>query len=250
MNAGTLSVTGSLTATSAVSVASRATLGGLGSRVRRRHGIPGGTITGGAAGTGSLTLNGGLTFGGTGTVNVSTIANYTTNAAVNVTQTNGLTTAGTVTLMLTGAAPVGTGTAHLIEYAGTVQGTGLSSFVLNTSGITGLGARATLTLDTSVANFVNVNYSVDHPVWTGALNGLWSTATQSAPKNWVLASNSATTTDFISGDAVVFDDTATGTTTVTLNGSDVTPGSVQFNNSAKNYTLNGTNAITARRTSA
>ena len=110
--------------------------------------------------------------------------------------------------------------------------------MLNTSGITGLGARATLTLDTSVAT-VNVDYFVDHPVWSGALERTMEHSHGVGVKNWVLASNSATTTDFITGDTVVFDDTATGTTTVTINGADVTPGSVQFNNSAKNYTLTG-----------
>ena len=52
-------------------------------------------------------------------------------------------------------------------------------------------------------------------------------------------------TDFLSGDTVLFDDSVgtAGTTSVTLNNGNVTPGSTTFNNNLYNYTLSGTAGI-------
>ena len=56
--------------------------------------------------------------------------------------------------------------------------------------------------------------------------------------NWVAASNWRATT-YMAGDAVVFDDTATGTTTLSLTAANVIPDSVQFDNTNLVYTLQG-----------
>ncbi len=67
-------------------------------------------------------------------------------------------------------------------------------------------------------------------VWNGNVNGTWDKTTA----NWQGAKV------FVDGDAAVFDDTAAGTTTVTISGT-VTPGSagVLITNAAKPYTLAG-----------
>ncbi len=67
--------------------------------------------------------------------------------------------------------------------------------------------------------------------WTGTQSGNWNTA----DVNWHdINSNPAVYAD---GSGVVFDDTATGTTTVDISGSNVAPASVTFSNSVLNYTL-------------
>ncbi len=73
----------------------------------------------------------------------------------------------------------------------------------------------------------------DFPKWSGAVNGSWDAATQ----NWRLASSGSATTYF-QGDNVLFDDTATGTTSINLP-SAVNPNTVTFNNNALTYTLSG-----------
>jgi autotransporter-associated beta strand protein len=83
---------------------------------------------------------------------------------------------------------------------------------------------------------------VDFPVWSGTLSAEWSTATLSNPKNWVLNSSSATPTDFLPNDRVLFNDSATRTT-IDISSGDVTPARVLFENSTKNFTLTGTNGI-------
>ena len=130
-----------------------------------------------------------------------------------------------------------------MQYSGSLHGTGSSAFVLNTSGVAGLGSRALLSLSFSNAGYVDLKYSLDHPVWSGAGDGNWitsSSATATGVTNLVLASNTSTATNFIQGDAPVFDDTAgTGTTTVKINAANVAPSSVIFNNNSLNYTLTG-----------
>ena len=77
--------------------------------------------------------------------------------------------------------------------------------------------------------------------WTGASSNVWSTGVIAAPKNW-LGTNSAAA-DYPQGAGVFFDDTATGTTSVNISAADVTPDVVVFNNSTKNYTLEGSFGI-------
>ena len=60
-----------------------------------------------------------------------------------------------------------------------------------------------------------------------------------------MASNPSTATNFIQGDAAVFDDTAgTGITTVNVSAGNVSPASVTFNNNSLSYTLTGAFGIT------
>src|SRR6185436_10088517 len=80
----------------------------------------------------------------------------------------------------------------------------------------------------------------DNPVWTGIVNGNWTTNTITPDgggnKNWKLQT-AGTPTDFLTGDAVLFDDSAAGTTSVNISDANVAPSSMIFNNSTKNYTI-------------
>ncbi|MEO5712092.1 MAG: autotransporter-associated beta strand repeat-containing protein [Luteolibacter sp.] len=232
INAGTLVVNGSLASGSAVSLASGATLTGTGT--------VGGTVTvanasaatiiAGNGTSGTLTL-GNLVLSGAGTIRIGTLSNYTSISALNVTGTltlNGA--AGAVSLAL----PAGTlseGTYHLIGSSLT----NLTGFTV--TGAT-LGARQ---LSQLVNNAGKIDYIITgaNPYWTGALGSEWSTATLAAPKNWALAASQ--TTDFITNDAILFDDRATSTTVNIA--ANVSPNVVSFANSTKNYTLQGTAGI-------
>jgi autotransporter-associated beta strand protein len=74
------------------------------------------------------------------------------------------------------------------------------------------------------------------PIWTGLQNGNWTTTVIPDPKNWKLQT-AGTPTDFITGDTVIFNDTATGTTSLNVFDANVSTTSVTFNNSSLNYTV-------------
>ncbi len=135
VNGGKLYVN-STDSSSAITVAGGATLGGSGATTATALVADGGAIEAGFSGSGSLAL-GGLKFNNTGTINVANFANYSTSAAVTV-GSAGLTTSGALTIALNGPAPVGSGIAELLQYSGSIHGTGSSAFALNTSGVTGL----------------------------------------------------------------------------------------------------------------
>ena len=107
----------------------------------------------------------------------------------------------------------------------------------------GLGARQ---VSTPVLNGSNIALLIggDTPKWTGAASGVWSTTAVGTPFNWKLQT-AATNTEFLANDQVIFDDTATGTTSITINDATVTPASFTFNNLTKNYTISGANGITS-----
>ena len=94
--------------------------------------------------------------------------------------------------------------------------------------------RLTRTLSL-VGDTLTATLGVDRSVWTGATNGLWDTQTTG---NWQLQSNPAVSNAFFTvGDCVLFDDTASGPTTITAAG--INPALINFDNSALNYTLSG-----------
>ena len=186
----------------------------------------GGTITAGTAGAGTLTVSGGnLTFAGTGTVNIGTVANYTSTAAVNVTGALALNGgAGAVTINIS-AASVASGVYLLLGFdSGTVT---TGDFTLGTNPV--LGGRL-------VVNGNNLDYVVsdDSPKWTGAEFRMDHPDRQRA-SNWKLVT--ARHGDRLSEGTtpVLFDDSATGNTSVNISTANVQPDSVTFNNSTLNY---------------
>jgi fibronectin-binding autotransporter adhesin len=176
-------------------------------------------------------------------LNVGNISAYTSTAAVDVTQSGGLTWDGQLTVSLYGVAPVGTGTATLIRYSGNVGGV---SYTMGTNTLTTPRSYYTLgTSSDSTYKYLILVYGSDYPYWTGLAGdgGVWSTGTTTTNKNWKLVS-AGTKTDYIDGDTVLFDDRVnSGTTsfaaTVVL-GQNVGPAGVTFNNSGSvSYTLTG-----------
>ena len=262
VNVGSLLVNGSLAAGSAVSIGGSGTLGGSGTVNGTVAVASGGTLTGSgsvngavavasggkiAAGTGAttLTLAGGLTLGTAG--GDTSIFNITPRTAgltpsLNITLNNGFVAnggAGTSTINILGAAPA-LGTYTLINYLGTLGGNGFGSLTLGT-----LPSRVLASLvDNSGSTSIDLNVTgVDSARWSGGVGSEWSTANIGGSKNWVLNSNGVTSTDYISGDTVVFDDTAT-TPAVDIGVANVTPASVVFDHTSKDYTLTGAGKIT------
>jgi autotransporter-associated beta strand protein len=100
-----------------------------------------------------------------------------------------------------------------------------------------LNARQTVSINGSTSGVVNVVVSGEEQTrsWNGNVaGGAWNVG---STNNWQQGDQL-----FRDLDRVVFDDSATGTTTVAVNGSRF-PGSVTFNNSSKSYTLTGSGGI-------
>jgi fibronectin-binding autotransporter adhesin len=232
---GKLTVAGALDAASAVTVSGSGVLTGNGSVNGAVTVNPGAAISVGNAAAGEISL-GSLTFPTTGTINVAELDKYggfkTPIFLANNLVANG--GAGSITVNLP---PVilAAGIYNLVEVDGTINATA-SQFALGTAPALGNRQSGAIKID---SGFVVYEVSGINPIWTGSGNGQWTTAVQS-PKNW----KTNVATDFINGDGVTFNDTAPGSTTVTLAGT-VVPSSVLFNHStAKDYSLTGAGAIT------
>ena len=84
--------------------------------------------------------------------------------------------------------------------------------------------------------------NVDAPKWTGIVNGNWDINTTS---NWLSGFSGLPTTyqeTGSAGDAVLFDDSAAGTTAVILT-TDLSPAAITVNNSTKSYSFSGTGRL-------
>ncbi len=211
VGAGTLAVTGRLTGNGGIIVSNGAAL------VVKANGAT--AVIPNAA---SLTL-------GTGGATTLTVSNFTgnTTAPINVTS---LTASGTVSVNLLGNPPLG----HypLIDYTGAIGGSGYAAFVLGT-----VPSSIFVTLSNDTANSsVDVVVATNTLLWSGAVNGIWDIATTA---NWTRAGASST---FNSTATAQFDDTASGSTAVTL-GTVISPSGVNFANSAKNYLITGNGSI-------
>jgi hypothetical protein len=76
-----------------------------------------------------------------------------------------------------------------------------------------------------------------------AVNGvIGATNAVGGAQNWKLQ-NGGTTTEFLNGDFVVFDDSPAGSTSVVISDANVLPNNATFNNSSKNYTVSGNYGI-------
>ena len=95
----------------------------------------------------------------------------------------------------------------------------------NLSSMLALGISAHLVSSSTSLSLVIDSIS---DIWTGGTSGNWDTT---ATGNWT-----GHATIYADGDAVLFDDTATGTTSVTVN-QVVQPSGIVVNNSSKNYTI-------------
>lgn len=160
---------------------------------------------------------------------------------LSVTTPNGLNLNGGAnnTLSVVDQGTLSVGTFTLIQYAGSPISSGfqLAPLPARTSG--------QLVYDTA-DDRINLQVTgTDSIKWNGNVSADWDTGTainQGGTMNWRLASDNSPT-NFVANDLVVFDDSATGTTVVNLP-ADVQPALVTVNNSAKDYTLQGTGTIT------
>jgi fibronectin-binding autotransporter adhesin len=228
ISAGTLAVTGSIN-NSAVNVTS-GTLDGTGSvgpTTVADNALAG--IANGNGGNGTLTLNA-LSFSGDATVSVTKAINATPFIV-----TNALSTTASGPVVINGSGTWSTGVNNLINF-GSFSGS-LSHFSLGS--ITGLTSRQSLGSLAVNGNNIALNIIGEIVTWTGKDDNNWAVGLTGTLKNWKVPSGP---TDYLDTDEVLFDDTATGSTTIDL-GSFVSPNNTTFNNSTKNYTLNSTSGF-------
>jgi hypothetical protein len=128
-----------------------------------------------------------------------------------------------------------TGLYPLVNYAGTIGGTGFSAFQL---GALPSGVLGYLTNNIAQSSIELVVTRVTVPRWSGALSAEWSTNSLSAPKNWVLDSDGVTPVDYGDGENIRFTDSATSTL-VYLSIANVAPASIVFSNATKIYSISG-----------
>ena len=239
VNAGTLYINGSLNLAGTIAVAGGATLGGQGAA-----GVvnvnSGGIIEGGQGGVGGLSLSD-LAFAGSSSVNVTPAAQP--YVPLIVSDNNGLAANGGTGAVLInlGGSSLASGTYHLIQYTGAVQGpNGSGGFQL---GLNSGNAHSTYSLvDDSLDGYLNLNVVINPVVWSGSASNSWDTATRlPGTTNWYLQ-NGGSAADFLANDVVIFDDTGS-TGNVVINSGNVSPGSVTFNNNLLNYTISGSNGI-------
>jgi autotransporter-associated beta strand protein len=234
VNAGGLNVNTTLT-TSAITVGNTATLSGNGTLGTVAVNT-GGSVVAGNANVGNISMST-LTFG-TGATTARATAGAG-GAIINVTANNGLTLNGTTTLNVGGVGLTPGNDYTLVDYVGTIGGSGFAGFAAGTLPPRITGYLVNNTGNTSVDFHVS---AFDKPKWTGANDGNWNTSTI----NWKEIT-STTATAYIEGDDVLFDDSAAvGTSSVTLN-STVSPSAVTVSNAAGGlvpvYTLGGTGKI-------
>ncbi len=207
--------------------------------------VPTGTAT-----TGACTMADGTTLTVAGSSTQSWIANslaigsstgatlefpvMTASTIAPIQVNNALTTAGTVTVKT--AAPYAVGLFPLILYppGGSVGGAGFSAFTL---AALPQGVTANL-VDDPTNGIISLNVSASNPLtWKGSPSSTWDVGTSTS---WTLA---AAPSVFQNGAITLFDDTATGSTTVAIP-SPVSPLSVSVNNSSKSYVFSGASGIT------
>ena len=201
----------------------------------------GGIIANGNGSATALTISS-LAFSGAATMNLN-LAGGATTATPALTVSGALTNStGPVTLNVTPAVAWVNGTTYNLIGYGSLTGA-LTNFA---PGAMSLSGRQTATLGTA-SNFITITINGDSPKWTGLDSSSWQVGATGANSNWQLVT-AGTPTNYIEGDAVLFDDSATSAVNpglVTINGANVNPTSTAFNNSSINYTLNGSFGIAA-----
>lgn len=196
-----------------------------------------GTVANGNGDSGHLTVDS-LTFNGAGAIAVTDDGDASTSGisvagALVTTPAN-----GQITVNASSSFWNANTTYRLLE-AGNFTGA-LSNFTKGT--INGLTSRQSASL---VLNGTTLGLLIggDSPRWSGLDSSNWVVGTTGVNGNWRLV-NGATKTDYIQGDVVLFNDQPTNTT-VTISAANVSPAVVNFNNSSKNYIINGSFGIAA-----
>jgi autotransporter-associated beta strand protein len=158
---------------------------------------------------------------------------------MSVTTTDGLTLSGSVFVSLASAQSLGVGRFTLLEYDGAPLP---SSFTL---GSLPPRMQATLVNDTANTRLDLDVLGTGQLKWRGNASSAWNTGSAvdvGGTLNWVDSATSAAT-NFIVGDRVVFDDTASSTT-VAID-EVVSPAEITFANSGVDFSLSGIGSIAA-----
>jgi autotransporter-associated beta strand protein len=257
INAGTLALigTGALSGTSGISVATGGKFLQLSSVASNRPlTLAGGGTVDGTGTVGATTVAaGGIVYNGNGSTGTLSLASllYQGSATDNLNVANnlstGLTVAGAmnfstaspVTLnLLNNGGKFAIGTYELVKYGGSNVLTNANVNTYFTVG-TGLTGRQTGTL--SVAGgyldlIVAGSSGSGYDRWTGSVNNSWDTATN----NWSDVVNGGPVS-FATGDSVTFDNTGSNTNPINIAGATVVPATLDFNNStAVAYTISST----------
>ena len=193
--------------------------------------------------SGNLTLNAlslGTIASDTETLSVNDGSGIRT---INVTNNNGLFTTGSQTTTVDiGSTGLVVGTYVLVDYSGSIQGSGYGGFKLGSLPPRMIASLVNNTGNTSVD--LNIQ-GIDFPRWEGT-NGTnptyWDIATTA---NWREQTSGNLTTYLESTtphDQVLFTDAAAGTTNVDIT-TTVTPSGVTITNNTKNYTFQSTGKI-------
>ena len=147
----------------------------------------GGGIEGGYNGAGSLTL-GSLGYFGSGSFTTNGYANYPASgsaAPLDVTSSNGLYPCRPHHGQ-PGPPAVSAGIYHVIEYSGSIGGSGLAAFTLGTAA-NNLRGQLSFAL-VNDPGYVDVSVSAMLVIWTGSLSTAWNQPdTLPAPMNWSYA---------------------------------------------------------------
>ena len=206
------------------------------------QGTVGGTGTIGTvnvgAGTGGIIANGNssstalaitnLNFSGAGAFGITEDGD-TSTSGINVGTMTTTPATGTVTVNASQSS-WNSGVTYNLVTATNFSGS-VSDFTLGT--IAGKTSRQSASL---VLNGGTLGLQIigDSPKWTGSYGSNWQVGSTS---NWQLILGGSTT-DYINGDVVLFDDTASSTT-VNISAANVSPGVITFDNSSRDYTLTG-----------
>ena len=197
----------------------------------------GGAIANGNGGSASLTV-GSLSFAGAAAINVFEDGNTSTSGiivsgALSTTPANGQVVVNASQLSWNNGV-----TYNLVSFGG-FSGS-LTDFTKGT--IAGLTSRQSSSL---VLGGSTIGLSVvgDTPKWTGADSGSWVVGGTGPSGNWQLIT-AGTSTNYIEGDVVLFDDSASNTA-ITIASANVGPSVVNFANSTKDYTVGGAFGISS-----
>ena len=211
--------------------------------------VSGNLVNAGNGAGGTLQI-GSLTFNGAGTV----AFNPTDQLIPGINVTGALTTNAAGTVVVNASSQTwNSGYYNLISYAGSIGGAGFSAFQKGT--VTGLNdsrQSASLVLNPTMPAILPYISRVNFPYWTGAVSSNWTTAILAGSKNWT---TSTQTTDFQTGDTVIFADSVSTNysgipgivypnPTVDILDADVVPKSAIFSNNTLTYTVNGPYGIT------
>lgn len=230
VGAGTFQLDGSL-GTGVVTVQNSATLAGTGAVGGPATIQGGGTLAPGDGGISPLVFRSSLALnaGSKTMLELSKNGGVLTNDSVSV--TGALTFGGTLTVTNVGTNALVLGDSFALfgagSYANNFTATNLPS----------LGGGLAWNWNPAAGTLAVVpSASTNTLIWSGAVNGAWDV---NSTANWTVG---GVGTEFTNNAGVQFDDTASGSTAVTLN-TGVSASNVTFANSNKNYSISGTGSI-------